>query len=171
MIAAAPVALGFAPSAAWAASGDIGCIEAKLGSAAMERIGSNVVATADKHGDPARVLDADRDALIAARSACRAAANWSPDAVQTAVSYTQARATKLGAETALRRDGLDPARLTEAYAALPPPDRRTLVQAPSPSAKAAMNAAATGERQRAHVRLLFAALSAIEFYPLDFARQ
>lgn len=171
LIAAASFAIGLVPDAAWAASGDIGCIEAKLGPVAMQRIGANVVAAVDKQGDPARVLDADRDAFLAARSACRAAANWSPDAVQTAVSYTQARATKLGAEMALRADGLDPARLSEVYAALPLSDRKTLVGAPSAGARAAVNAAAPGERQRVHVRLFFAALSAIEFYPQDFARQ
>ena len=162
LIAAAPVALWLALGTAWAASGDIGCIEAKLGAAAMQRIGANVVAAADKNGDPARVLDVDRDALIAARSACRAAANWSPDAVQTAVSYTQARATKLGAEMALKAEGLDPARLSDAYAALPLSDRKTLVGAPSAGAKAAVNAVAPGQRQRLHVQLLFAALSAID---------
>lgn len=171
LIAAAPVILWLAPGPTWAASGDIGCIEAKLGPAAMQRIGANVVAAADKRGDPARVLDVDRDALIAARSACRTAANWSPDAVQTAVSYTQARATKLGAEMALKADGLDPARLSGVYAALPLSDRKTLVDAPSSGAKAALNAVAPDQRQRVHVQLLFAALSAIEFYPQDFARQ
>ena len=158
-----------APGTAWAASGDIGCIEAKLGPAAMARIGANVVAVADKGGNPARVLDADRDALIAARSACRTAGNWSPDAVQIAVYYTQARATKIGAEAALRADGLDPAKLAAIYAALPDRDRKSMVETPSPAAVAAMNAATPVARSRVHVHLLFAALAAIEGYTGDFA--
>jgi hypothetical protein len=134
----------------------------------MARIGANVVAVADKRGDPARVLDADREAVIAARTACRSAGAWSPDAVQIAVSYTQARATKIGAETALRADGLDPAKLAGIYAALPDGDRISLAAKPSGAASAALDRAASGTRSRVHVLLLFAALAAIETYTAEF---
>jgi hypothetical protein len=169
LIATAAFAFGIAPGTARAASGDIGCIEAKLGQAAMQRIGANVVTAVDKGGDSSSVLDTDREALIAARSACRTAGNWSPDAVQAAVSYTQARATKIGAEAALRADGLDPARLAGLYAALPAPDRQSLTGKPSSGALAAVGGATPGRQARVHVRLLFAALAGIEFYPADFA--
>ena len=67
LIAAVLFACGIAPGTAWAASGDIGCIEAKLGSTAMQRIGDGVVAAADKGNNPATALDADRETLLAAR--------------------------------------------------------------------------------------------------------
>jgi hypothetical protein len=158
-----------APGTAWAASGDIGCIEAKLGPTAMQRIGDGVVAAVDKGGNPAAALDADRDALLAARQACRTAGNWSPDAVQVAVSYTQGRATKLGAESALRSDGLDASKLATAYAALPIQDRKSLTEKASSGALAAITGAAAQPRTRRHVLLYFSALAAIEFYPADFA--
>ncbi|MBS0478310.1 MAG: hypothetical protein JSR79_03305 [Proteobacteria bacterium] len=157
-----------APGTAWAASGDIGCIEAKLGPVAMQRIGDGVVAAADNGADPARTLDADREALIAARDACRIDNNWSPDAAQAAVSYTQARATGLGAESALKVDGLDAAKLAGSYAALPLADRRSLIGKASPDALTAVTAAGPGPMQRRHVLLYFAALAAMEFYPADF---
>ena len=168
LIAAAQFAFGLAPGAAWAASGDIGCIEVKLGPTAMQRIGDGVVAAADKGGNPAAALDADRDALLAARQACRAAGNWSPTAVQVAVSYTQGRATKLGAEAALRNDGLDATKLATAYAALPAQDRKSLIEKASSGALAAVTSATAQPRARRHVLLYFAALAAIEFYPADF---
>lgn len=158
-----------APGTAWAASGDIGCIEAKLGATAMQRIGDGVVAAADKGGNPASALDTDRDALLAARQACRSAGNWSPAAVQVAVSYTQGKATKLGAEAALRSDGLDAAKLAATYAALPIQDRKSLIEKASPAALAAMTNAAAQPRVRRHVLLYFSALAAIEFYPAEFA--
>ena len=169
LIAAALFAFGLAPGTAWAASGDIGCIEAKLGPAVMQRIGDGVVAAADKGGNPAAALDADRDALLAARQACRAAGNWSPTAVQIAISYTQGRATKLGGEAALRNDSLDVAKLTTAYTALPAQDRKSLIEKASSGALAAVTNAATQPRARRHVLLYFAALAAIEFYPAEFA--
>ena len=159
----------FAPGTAWAASGDIGCIEAKLGPAAMQRIGDGVVAAADKGGNPATALDTDRDALLAARQACRTGGNWSPTAVQTAVSYTQGRATKLGAEAALRNDQLDATKLAAAYAALPAQDRKSLIAKASSGALAAVTSATTRPSARRHVLLYFAALAAIEFYPAEFA--
>ena len=165
MIAAALLA----PGTACAATGDIGCIETKLGSAAMERIGQGVVMAADNGTDPARALDADRDALLPARDACRTAGNWSPDAIQIAVSYTQGRATKLGAESALKRDGLDPAMLSASYAALPVQDRRSLVAKASSGALNAVAVATPRIAPRRHVVLYLAALAAIEFYPADFA--
>ena len=158
----------FAPGSAWAASGDIGCIEAKLGSAAMQRIGDGVVAAVDKGGNPAAALDTDRDALLAARQACRTAGNWSPAAVQTAVSYTQGRATKLGAEAAIRNDGLDVAKLAAAYAALPAQDRKSLIEKASSGALAAVTSATVQPHARRHILLYFSALAAIEFYPADF---
>ncbi|WP_066812768.1 hypothetical protein [Sphingomonas asaccharolytica] len=158
-----------APGTAWAASGDIGCIEAKLGPTAMQRIGDGVVAAVDKGGNPAAALDADRDALLAARQACRSAGNWSPGAVQAAVSYTQGKATKLGAEAALRNDGLDAARLAMAYAALPVDDRRSLIEKASAGALTAVTAATKGAQARRHVLLFYSALAAIEFYPAEFA--
>lgn len=158
-----------APGTAWAASGDIGCIEAKLGPTAMQRIGDGVVAAADKGGNPAAALDTDRDALLAARQACRTAGSWSPDAVQAAVSYTQGRATKLGAEAALRSDGLDATKLATAYAALPTQDRKSLIEKASSGALASVKGAAAQPRARRHVLLYFSALAAIEFYPAEFA--
>ncbi|MDB5677409.1 hypothetical protein [Sphingomonas bacterium] len=157
-----------APAPAFAATGDIGCIEAKLGAAAMQRIGDGVVAAADNGFDPARALDPDRDELIDARQKCRNAGNWSPNATQIAVSYTQARATRLGAESALKRDGLDATKLAASYAALPVQDRRSLIAKASPGALNAVTIAAAQLQGRRHVLLYFAALAAIEFYPSDF---
>jgi hypothetical protein len=161
--------LGLAPGTAWAASGDIGCIEAKLGTTAMQRIGDGVVAAADKGGNPATALDTDRDALLAARQACRTAGNWSPTAVQAAVSYTQGKATKLGAEAALRNDGLDAGRLATAYAALPAEDRMSLIEKASSGALTAVTTATKSAQGRRHVLLFYSALAAIEFYPAEFA--
>ena len=157
------------PGTASAASGDIGCIEAKLGSTAMQRIGDGVVAAADKGDNPAAALDADREALLAARQSCRTAGNWSPAAVQVAVSYTQGRATKLGAEAALRSDGLDANTLAAAYAALPVEDRRSLTEKASARALAAVTKTAKSASVRRHVLLFYSALAAIEFYPAEFA--
>jgi hypothetical protein len=156
------------PGTAWAASGDIGCIEAKLGPTAMQRIGDGVVAAADTGGNPARALDSDRDALISARSACQTAGNWSPSAVQAAVSYTQGRATRLGAEAALRKDGLDIPKLAAAYAALSIQDRKSLIEKASSGALASVTNAAAQPPIRRHVLLYFSALAAIEFYPAEF---
>ena len=167
MLLAAVVLL--APGTAFAATGDIGCIEARLGPAAMQRIGDGVVAAADSGSNPAQALDRDRDALIAARDACRATNSWSADAAQAAISYTQGRATKLGAESALKRDGLDTARLANGYATLPLPDRKSLIAKASPGALGAVAAAGTTPKQRRHVLLYFAALAGLEFYPADFA--
>ena len=163
------IAALLAPGTAWAASGDIGCIEAKLGPAAMQRIGDGVVAAADKGTDPARALDADRDALLAARAAYSAAGNWSPGAIAVAVSYTQSRATMRGADAALRGDGLQTAGLTAAYAALAVTDRRSLIEKASPAALAAVRNATASPRARRHVLLYFSALAANEFYPAEFA--
>lgn len=157
------------PGTASAASGDIGCIEAKLGSTAMQRIGDGVVAAADKGDNPAAALDADREALLAARQSCRTAGNWSPAAVQVAVSYTQGRATKLGAEAALRSDGLDANTLAAAYAALPVEDRRSLTEKASARALAAVTNTAKSASVRRHVLLFYSALAAFEFYPAEFA--
>lgn len=159
----------FAPGTAWAATGDIGCIEAKLGAVAMQRIGDSVVAAANNGTDPTRTLDADREALIAARDACRGAGNWSADAVQAAMSYTQGRATMLGAESALKADGLDTAKLAASYAALPLADRKSLIAKASAGAVRAITAVDARPALRRHVLLYFAALAAIEFYPADFA--
>ncbi|THD36684.1 MAG: hypothetical protein E7773_06690 [Sphingomonas sp.] len=159
----------FAPVTARAATGDIGCIEAKLGPAAMQRIGTGVVAAADKGTNPAGALDADREALLAARQGCRVANDWSPDAVQAAISYTQSRATKLGAESALKSEGLDTAKLVTSYAALPIQDRKSLIAKASPGALNAVAVAAPVLRTRRHILLYFAALAGIEFYPGDFA--
>lgn len=156
------------PAPAWAASGDIGCIAAKLGPAAMQRIGAGVVLAIDRNVDPARALDADRDALLAARAACRAANDWSPDAVAAATSYTQAGATRIGAEAALRRDGVDPSGMAVAYARLAVADRRSFLGAASPAALRAVTAASPRPPVRRHVRVYLAALSGLEFYPADF---
>ena len=135
----------------------------------MQRIGDGVVAAADKGGDPARALDMDRDALLAARGACSAAGNWSPEAIAVAVSYTQARATGRGAEAALRGDGLQMTGLAAAYAALAAADRRSLLGKASPTALAAVRNATASPRARRHVLLYFSALAANEFYPAEFA--
>ena len=158
-----------APGTAWAATGDIGCIETKLGPAAMQRIGDGVVAAANDGTDPGRALDADREALIAARDSCWTANDWSPDAVQAAMSYTQGRATRLGAESALKTDGLDTAKLSAGYAALPLSDRRSLIAKASPGALGAVAAAGANVMQRRHVLLYYAALAGLEFYPADFS--
>ncbi|HEX4693663.1 hypothetical protein [Sphingomonas sp.] len=135
----------------------------------MQRIGEGVVMAADKGIDPSRSLDADREALLAARQACRVAGNWSPDAVQVATSYTQGRATKLGAESALRRDGLDPVKLSTVYAALPVQDRSSLIAKASPGAIKVITAVARQATARRHVLLYLAALAGLEFYPAEFA--
>jgi len=158
-----------APGTAWAATGDISCIEAKLGPTTMQRIGDGVVAAAESSGDPASALDGDRDALLAARQACRVAGNWSPEAVQAATSYTQARATRLGAESAIRRDGLDAAKLADGYAALSVEDRKSLTARASRTAIGVITAAVPSGNARRHVLLYFAALAGIEFYPVEFA--
>lgn len=162
------VAFAATPGPAVAASGDMGCIEAKLGPAAMQRIGDGVVTIADKGADLGQALDADREALIVARDACRAANGWSADAVQAAVSYTQARATRLGAESALKVDGLDAVKLGARYAALSIADRKSLIAQASPAALGAITTATTGVAKRRHVLLYFAALAGLEFYPADF---
>lgn len=167
-VASAFAALAPAPVVA-ADLSTLGCIEAKLGPVVMQRIGDGVVAAADKGNDPSRSLDTDRDALLAARQACRVAANWSTDAVQVAMSYTQGRATKLGAESALRRDGLDPVKLATFYAVLPVQDRSSLIGKASTGAVKAITAAARQAAARRHVLLYFAGLAAIQFYPPQFA--
>lgn len=158
-----------APAPAWAASGDVGCIAARLGPAALQRIGDGVVRAVDGAGDPARALDEDRATLIAARDACRAAARWSSDAVRAATSYMQAEATRIGAEAALRRDRVDPAALAGAYRGLAAADRRSFLDALSPAALAAVDAASSQPPVRRHVLLYFAALAGLELYPAEFA--
>ncbi len=158
-----------APGTAWAASGDVGCIEAKLGPAAMARIGEGIAAAAGDRNAYAAAFNADREALLAARTACRTAGNWSPEAVRLAMSYLQARAAKLGAEPVLKADGLDPARLASAYAALPIQDRKSLMDKVSPAVVDMVKAAAPGTRERLHVMMLLTALAGIEFYPAEFA--
>jgi len=152
-----------------APGGDIGCIESRLGAAAMARIGDGVVRAAETGGDPAGALDADRDALIAAREACRREKGWSPAVAQVAISYTQARATRIGAEKALAADGIDRARLDAAYGALAVSDRQGMVAKVTPAGLAAIQAASPSPRGRRHAMLYFAALAGIEFYPAAFA--
>lgn len=158
-----------APGTAWAATGDIACIEARLGRAVMQRIGDGTVTAINAGVDPARALDADRDAFIAARDACGKANGWSVDAVQVAVSYTQARAARLGVESALTADGLDPARLAASYDALLLADRKSLTAKASSQVLRMITAAGANPAQRRHVLLYFAALAGLEFYPADFA--
>jgi hypothetical protein len=165
LIAAALIA----PGSAWAANGDIGCIEAKLGPAAMQRIGDGTVTAIAAGVDPARALDADREAFLAARDACGTANGWSPDAKLVAVSYTQARAARIGVESALKGEGLDPARLTASYDALLLADRKSLTGRPSSQVVRIITAAGANPVQRRHVLLYFAALAGLEFYPGDFA--
>lgn len=158
-----------APGSAWAASGDIGCIEAKLGAAAMQRIGDRVVSVVEKGnaGDP---IAGDRDALLAAREACRQADGWSSGATQLAVSYALASATRLGAEPALKRNGFDPAALTAQYAAMAAVDRRSLVNGgPSDKAKGAVAVAAADPKRKYLVMLWFSTLAALEFDKADFS--
>jgi hypothetical protein len=157
------------PGSAWAANGDIGCIEAKLGAAAMQRIGDGTVAAVTAGGDPSRALDRDRDAFIAARDACRSANAWSPDAVQVAVSYAQARAAKIGVESALKAEGLDPAALAARYDSLLLADRKSLLTKASSQVVRIVMAVSAAPAQRRHVFLYFAALAGLEFYPADFA--
>jgi len=76
---------------------------------------------------------------------------------------------KLGAEAALRSDGLDATKLATAYAALPVQDRKSLTEKASSRALAAVTGAVAQPRARRHVLLYFSALAAIEFYPAEFA--
>ncbi|MEO5937684.1 MAG: hypothetical protein ABIQ43_01590 [Sphingomonas sp.] len=162
------VAALLAPGSAWAAAGDVGCIATKLGAPIMQRIGNGVAAAVTAGSDPARALDTDRDAFIAARDACRSAHNWSPDAVEAAVSYTQARATKLGVESALKAEGADTAKLNGIYDGLLLADRKSLIAKVSSSVLRVIAAAGANPTQRRHVLLYFAALAGLEFYPADF---
>ncbi len=159
----------FAPGSAWAANGDIGCIEAKLGPAAMQRIGARVVAAveAGKAGDP--IAD-DRDALLAARAACQDANGWSGNATQLAVSYALATATRQGAEPVLKRNGFDPVALATRYSAMAAVDRRSMVDGdPSNKAKDAVAVAAVDPKRKYLVMLWFSTLAALEFDKADFA--
>lgn len=160
----------FIPATAFAATGDIRCIENRLGTATMARIGDGVVAAADKGSDPSASLDADRDALIAARDWCRRENNWSAPASLAAVSYTQARATRIGVQIALEADRIPLSRLNDSYAALAITDRQSMIRQMSPRALEAIRIAAGGNvRARRHIALYLASLAAFEFYPAEFA--
>lgn len=150
-------------------AGPIDCIESALGAAAMARIGDGVVAAADSGTDPSAALDADRDALLAARAECRSRFGWTGDQTQAVVSYTQARATRIGAEKALKADGLDPVALASTYAALGEADRRGLAEKITPAGLAAVRKEGRTPAGQRHVLLYFAALAGLEFYPADFA--
>ncbi|WP_375397292.1 hypothetical protein [uncultured Sphingomonas sp.] len=156
----------------------IGCIEARLGPAAMTRIGGRLIAAIDAGGSYDGALDLDRDALTAARDGCRADNRWTERATALADSFTQARAARIGADSVLRTDGFDPLVLAAAFATLAPADRHsltgsdrmtdavlakiaTLVSAP-PVTPATRDAAIR------HIVTLFASLSGIEYYPQDF---
>lgn len=175
---AAAIGCAAVPNAARAA-GDIGCIEARLGPAAIDRIGDRVVAASDAGASFDGALDLDREALIAARDMCRRANGWSNGATDLAVSYMKARASRAGADRAVRGDGLDPVALAGRYAALGAADRRSIGSAAitRPAIAAIRGAAgvtadaAVLTRRLHHITILFAALSAIEFYPGEFAVQ
>jgi hypothetical protein len=179
----ASLVLAFIATPAMAAdAGSLNCIETRLGSESMARIGTRVIAAVDT-GEPLDTsLDLDREAVIAARNACRTANKWSNAATETAMSYTKAGASLIGGEAAVKADGLDPVALKAIYAALAIDDRRSASLAP-PLTKAALtvitNAAAgakpadTAARSRVlrHVIAYFASLSGREFYPAEFAAE
>ncbi|MES2095599.1 MAG: hypothetical protein V4459_02450 [Pseudomonadota bacterium] len=170
LITTAALLIAGLPQVASAANGDIGCIESKLGANAMTRIGDGVIAAIDKGGNPNASLDADRTALIAARDACVRDNKWSVAASQAAMSYTQARAARIGVEKALKKESVDLTSLNFAYSALPVADRESLIAKMSPRALAAIRkVAGANAAMRRHVALYFAALAAFEFYPAEFA--
>ena len=152
----------------------IGCVETTLGAAPVARIGERIIAAADAGTSLDAALDGDREAVIAARDACRKANGWSNDATDVAVSYLRARAAALGARAAIARDGLSVADVEATYTALPEAARRSFTggKGLDPAARAAISSvrqAATVPAVRRHVTILYSALSAIEFYPGDFA--
>lgn len=170
LLTAAALVAAALPHIAAAATGDIGCIETKLGAATMARIGDGVIAAIDKGGDPGASLDMDREALIAARDTCVRENKWSAAASQVAISYTQARATRVGVEKALLKESVGLTALNATYSSLPTADRQSLIAKMSPSALAAIKAASGGNAsRRRHIALYFASLSGFEFYPADFA--
>lgn len=180
LVLAALALMAIASPAMAAAPESIACVETRLGSDSMARIGAQVIAALDAGKSLDTSLDMDRDAVIAARNACRDANKWSSQATDTALSYAKAGAALIGGEAAVRADGLDPAALKARYAALVAEDRRSLSAAPMTSpALAAITAAAgakavdNGGRSRImrHVIVYFASLSGREFYPADFAAE
>ncbi|MBN8807523.1 MAG: hypothetical protein J0I47_04695 [Sphingomonas sp.] len=157
------------PAPALAASGSVDCIATKLGSTVLQRIGDGVIVQLEHAGNPARSLDTDRDALLAAREACRSANHWSPAAVSAATDYVQARATRMGAEAALRRDGIDSARLAIGLARLAPADRRSYLAQMSPAAMAVVDTASADKAVRLRVWMFLAALAGLETSMSEFA--
>jgi hypothetical protein len=179
----ASLVLSFATTPAMAAdAGSLNCIETRLGADSITRIGTRVVAALDAGESLDTSLDADRDAVIAARNSCRDANKWSPAATDTAMSYAKAAASLIGGEAAVKADALDSTVLKASYAALALDDRRSLslgqpmtkvalavIANAAAGAKTADNAART--RVMRHVIVYFASLSGREFYPAEFAAE
>ena len=182
-LALASLVLIFAATPAMAAdAGSLNCIEIRVGGDSMARIGTRVIAALDAGESLDSSLDADRDAVIAARNSCRDSNKWSPAATDTAMSYAKAGASLIGGETAVKADGLDSAALKASYVALALDDRRSLslgqpmtkvaltaIASAAAGAKSADNAART--RVMRHVIVYFASLSGREFYPAVFAAE
>jgi hypothetical protein len=178
MIAAVALACVASPALA-ADAGSIKCIETRLGSESLARIGTRVIAALDAGQSLDTSLDADRDAVIAARNACRDANKWSPAATDMALSYTKAAAALIGGEAAVKADGLDPVALKAAYLGLATADRRSLSvgQPMTDAARSAINGAAGALKNpdaaartkvMRHLVVYFASLSGREFYPAEF---
>jgi len=166
-----------APGAAFAAT-DIGCIAGKLGPETMARIGDKVVALSDKIQPFDSALDDDREALIAARDACRQSNGWSNEATALAINYFKSDVVRVGAERALAGDGFSMASLKARYQAMADIDRKSLTSGREMSATvknvliALVGTVKLDEERRPIVArrltLFFAALSALEFYPAEF---
>lgn len=174
----AALALLVAPGTAFAADG-INCIATKLDPSVVVRIGDGVVALSDKAQPFDASLDADRDAVIAARDACRKANKWSNDAADLAMGYFKAGAVVIGAERALVGDGFSLDALKTAYAAMSVADRKSIIIGPQIT-NVAMDTVirlvdaskpdpAKRDRLLRRMTIYFGSMSAIEFYPAEFA--
>ncbi len=171
----AALVAGMAPGTAFAAK-DIGCIAARLSPDMLARIGAREVASLDSDSKTDWLAE-DREAVIAARNACRQANGWSNDATDLAMNYFEAATSLATVEPLLAAQGLDAAAMRAAYAALPEPDRRSIVMSDklSPGAEALLRQAAGKRddpkfaRRLSLVVAFIGGLAAIEFYPAQFA--
>ena len=164
--------------AAAAQPSSVGCIADRMGGESVARIGDRVVKAVDAGASPDAAFDADRDALIAARNACRASNKWTSDQTDMAISYLRAAVSLAGAETALRADGFDVGSIRAGYDALGDADRGSMVGGKSPTAavKAAIDRVASGSKATGpghlavvrHVMIYFSARAALEHYPAQF---
>jgi hypothetical protein len=163
------IALLLTPGTAWAAKGEISCVADRLGPDAMARISGSLLKAVNSGGDASTPLDADRDALLSARDACRKENDWSPDATAIAVSFLQARAALMAAEPALAIDRVDGAKLSAAYRALAESDRRSLLGKMNPAVRSLVYATSADPRVQRDAILYLSAFAGLEFYPAEFA--